>query len=73
MRLDQPLKAIPHLKAALPFDEKGRMYYQLGQAYRLSGQEELARPVLQKYREIIGAGREKPAALEDEAEKITPP
>lgn len=45
-------KAIPHLKAGLELDKTGRLYYLLARAYRDTGQPELARAMLEKYREL---------------------
>ncbi len=43
--------AVEHLKAALPLDEDGSLHYQLAQAYQRSGEPELARQMLERYRE----------------------
>ena len=48
----KPVQAIPHLKLALPTDEDGTLHYQLAQAYRASGQTELAKKALQEYQQI---------------------
>jgi predicted Zn-dependent protease len=52
LRVGQVEKAIPHLRAALPIDEDGSLYYQLAQAYRRSGQRELEKQALRKFKEI---------------------
>jgi predicted Zn-dependent protease len=72
LTIGEAAKAIPHLKSALVLDTDGSLLYQLAQAYRSTGQRELAGQMLQKYQEIqktIQAEREQ---LEKEA-KITPP
>jgi predicted Zn-dependent protease len=46
MQIGQDAAAAPHLKAALALDEDGSIHYQLGQAYRSTGQTELARQTL---------------------------
>jgi len=51
----QPLRAIPHLKAAAALDPDGRGYYTLSQAYEAAAQKELVREALRKYREISAA------------------
>jgi tetratricopeptide (TPR) repeat protein len=45
-------RAVPHLKAALPLDEDGSLHYQLALAYQRSGEQDLARQLLQEYRRI---------------------
>ncbi|MBV9295375.1 MAG: hypothetical protein JOY62_13705 [Acidobacteriaceae bacterium] len=49
-------KAIPHLEAGLPLDQNGRLYYLLARAYRKTGQSELAKDMMEKYRQIQKAG-----------------
>ena len=54
-------EAIPHLKLALPTDEDGSLHFQLAQAYRASGQSELAKKTLADYQAIqnsVAAARE---------------
>jgi predicted Zn-dependent protease len=45
----QATNAIPHLKLVLASDEDGSLHYQLAQAYRASGQIELANRMLKDY------------------------
>jgi predicted Zn-dependent protease len=45
----QATSAIPHLKLVLASDEDGSLHYQLAQAYRASGQIELANRMLKDY------------------------
>lgn len=45
-------KAIPHLEIALPSDDDGSLHYQLAQAYRNAGRNELAREMFHKFQEI---------------------
>ncbi len=64
--------AVPHLKAALPIDKDGGLHYQLARAYQSSGQQELARQILEKYQEIRKSLQAERQALEQEVQ-ITPP
>lgn len=43
------IEAIPHLKLALATDDDGSLHFQLAQAYRASGQPELAKKTLAEY------------------------
>ena len=52
VRLNQPEKAIPHLKMGIDLDKNGRLYYLLARAYGKTGQPELAKAMMEKYREI---------------------
>lgn len=45
-------EAIPHLKLALPTDEDGSLHFQLAQAYKGSGQPDLAKKTLADYQVI---------------------
>lgn len=45
-------KAIPHLKAGLSLDGNGRVHYLLAKAYQKTGQPELAKVMLDEYRQI---------------------
>jgi hypothetical protein len=56
----------------LPTDEDGTLHYQLAQAYRASGQTELAKKTLQEYEQIQ---RSAAAARESAKQEtvITPP
>jgi tetratricopeptide (TPR) repeat protein len=65
-------KAIPHLKTALPADEDGSMHYQLSVAYRRTGQPELAKEMVNKFREIDERARALEGAPGQKPE-ITPP
>jgi tetratricopeptide (TPR) repeat protein len=72
LRIEKGEQAIPHLKAALPVDEDGSLHYQLAQAYRITGQQELARETLKKFQEIrssAGLGQKTSA----QRVEITPP
>ena len=72
MRVGEPEKAIPQFKAALGLDEEGTLYYQLAQAYQKTGQRDLARQTMQKFRQISQAAEaRKPQRLEEY--QITPP
>jgi predicted Zn-dependent protease len=68
----KPVQAIPHLKLALPTDEDGTLHYQLAQAYRASGQTELAKKALQEYQQIQSSAAAARESARQETE-ITPP
>jgi predicted Zn-dependent protease len=68
----KPVQAIPHLKVALPTDEDGTLHYQLAQAYRASGQTELAKKALQEYQQIQSSAAAARESARQETE-ITPP
>jgi len=68
----KPVQAIPHLKLALPTDEDGTLHYQLAQAYRASGQTELAKKALQEYQQIQSSAAAARESAKQETE-ITPP
>ncbi len=72
LRTGQIEKAIPHLKAALPIDEGGSLYYQLAQAYRKSGQKELQSEMLEKFQQIQDSAAAEKKRFEQQT-KITPP
>jgi tetratricopeptide (TPR) repeat protein len=72
LQLGQATRAIPHLKAALGTDEDGSLHYQLARAYQSSGQQEQAKEMLEKYREIRNALAAERKATEEEVQ-ITPP
>jgi tetratricopeptide (TPR) repeat protein len=72
LRVGQVEKAIPHLKAALPLDNDGTLYYQLAQAYRKSGQKELEKEMLAKFRKIQSSSNIEKKNFEKSLE-ITPP
>jgi Flp pilus assembly protein TadD len=57
-------EAIPHLKLALSSDHDGTVHYQLAQAYRTTGQIELANKMLKDYQSL-----QRSAAAQDEASK----
>jgi predicted Zn-dependent protease len=67
MQTGQARLAVPHLEAALPTDRDGSLYYLLSRAYRQTGQPELARQAIQKYRELSAKSAAQPAP------EITPP
>jgi tetratricopeptide (TPR) repeat protein len=52
MQLGQDAAAVPHLKLALPLDQDGSLHFQLGQAYRSSGQLDLAKQTLATYQQM---------------------
>lgn len=57
-------EAIPHLTLALSSDHDGTVHYQLAQAYRTTGQIELANKMLKDYQSL-----QRSAAAQDEASK----
>lgn len=71
-RVGQVEKAIPHLKAALPIDDDGSLYYQLAQAYRRTGQRELEMEMLKTFQEIQSSTAVEKKRLEQQMQ-ITPP
>jgi len=52
LQLGQAAKAIPHLRSGLPTDEAA-ISFQLGQAYRATGQPELAAKSFQRQQELL--------------------
>lgn len=72
MQTGETEKAIPELKAALPLDEDGSVHYQLGRAYQVHGDRELAREMLKAYQEMQSKNQEGNKAVEKEV-AITPP
>ena len=46
------MEAIPHLKLVLASDQDGTLHYQLAQAYRATGQVELAKKMLAEYESL---------------------
>ena len=72
LRSGRSREAVPHLKAALPKDEKGATLYQRAQAYKQTGQTELANRALQEFNRTSSAGLERTQQMNEERE-ITPP
>lgn len=72
LQIGQTGEAIPHLKAALEIDDDGSLHYQLARAYQSTGQQELAKQVLEKYQEIQKSAQAQKQKLEQEV-RITPP
>ncbi len=72
LRVGQVEKAIPHLKAALPMDDDGSLYYQLAQAYRRTGQNEQERQMLHEFRAIQSSVKVERKKLEEQMQ-ISPP
>jgi predicted Zn-dependent protease len=71
MQLGRPEQALAPLKAALPSDKDGTLHFQLAQAHRAAGQDELARQALAEYQKLRAkAGSD--AGVSEEAQ-ITPP
>jgi tetratricopeptide (TPR) repeat protein len=72
MQLGQDAAAVPHLQAALPVDQDGSLHYQLGQAYRSTGQLDLARQTLITYQKMQREAKEQQREAQEEIQ-ITPP
>jgi tetratricopeptide (TPR) repeat protein len=72
MQLGQDADAVPHLKAALPIDEDGSLHYQLGQAYRTTGQMELAKQTLATYQQMQREMKAQQRELEEEIQITAP-
>jgi tetratricopeptide (TPR) repeat protein len=72
MQLGQDAAAVPHLKAALPIDEDGSLHYQLGQAYRTTGQMELAKQTLTTYQQMQRDVKAQQRELQDEIQITAP-
>jgi len=66
------MEAIPHLKLALPTDEDGSLHLQLAQAYRASGQSELAKKTLAEYQGIQNSAAAAREAAKRETEITAP-
>ncbi|MBI1940551.1 MAG: tetratricopeptide repeat protein [Acidobacteria bacterium] len=72
LEVGQTEQAIPHLKAALPIDREGDVYYQLARAYQSIREQELATQMFEKFRELQDAAAAEEQAIRQRAE-ITPP
>ncbi|HVN80142.1 MAG TPA: tetratricopeptide repeat protein [Terriglobia bacterium] len=72
LQVGQIDKAIPHLKAALPIDEQGSLYWQLARAYGKSGQIELQKEMLERFQQIKNSVTAEKRKFEEQKE-ITPP
>ena len=72
LRVGKVEEAIPHLKAALPIDDDGSLYYQLAQAYRRTGQADSEKEMLKRFRELQSSAAAEKKRLEG-AFQITPP
>ncbi len=72
LNLGRHSDAVPHLRQALRNDQDGSIHYQLAQAYRASGQMDLAAEALSTYREIQDRLQNEAEVLESET-RITPP
>jgi len=64
--------AIPHLKLALPTDYDGSLHFQLAQAYRATGQPELATRLLAEYQKMQKSQAAESQSTQGELQ-ITPP
>jgi tetratricopeptide (TPR) repeat protein len=72
MQLGQDAAAVPHLKAALPIDEDGSLHYQLGQAYRTTGQMDLAKQTLTTYQQMQREMKAQQRELQEEIQITAP-
>jgi tetratricopeptide (TPR) repeat protein len=66
------LEAIPHLKVALASDEDGTLHYQLAQAYRATGQIELANKMLKAYQSLQSSAAAQAEASRQDTEITAP-
>ena len=66
------LDAIPHLKVALASDEDGTLHYQLAQAYRATGQIELANKMLKEYQALQRSAAAQAEAAKQDTEITAP-
>jgi predicted Zn-dependent protease len=71
LQMGQPAKAIPHLKIGLPADEEA-ILFQLGQAYRATGQASLAESAFARQQQLLRRTVTQPAASA-RTPPITPP
>lgn len=69
----QSVKAIPHLKAALPLDSDGSLHYQLARAYAAAGQRSLASSMLEEYQRIHTAYEQQAQELKQQVRVTAPP
>jgi tetratricopeptide (TPR) repeat protein len=72
LRVGQIEKALPHARAASPIDVDGSLYYQLAQAYRMTGQTKSEKEMLEKFRESQSSATAEKKRLEEQIQ-ITPP
>jgi tetratricopeptide (TPR) repeat protein len=72
MQPGQDAAAVPHLKAALPLDQDGSLHYQLGQAYRSTGQIELAKQTLTTYQQMQRAAKQQQREAQEEIQITAP-
>jgi tetratricopeptide (TPR) repeat protein len=72
MQLGQDAAAVPHLKAALPLDQDGSLHYQLGQAYRSTGQLDLAKQTLATYQQMQREAKEQQREAQEEVQITAP-
>ena len=72
MQLGQDAAAVPHLKAALPLDQDGSLHYQLGQAYRSTGQIELAKQTLTTYQQMQRETKQEQREAQEEIQITAP-
>jgi tetratricopeptide (TPR) repeat protein len=72
LRLGKGEMAIPHLKAALPTDKDGNVYYQLASAYHQTGQKDMEREMLKKFREIQTTASRDASSAEEKLDITAP-
>jgi len=70
LQLGRAPEAVPHLEAALPFDEDGSLHFQLARALQDAGQPERAKPLLEKSQSLR---QETEGGEAEAAPVITPP
>jgi tetratricopeptide (TPR) repeat protein len=71
-RMGNQTEAVAHLEKAIELDEDGSLYYQLGRAYQVTGQNQKAARAMAKYQEILKKSEEQKEAVAREAQ-IGPP
>jgi tetratricopeptide (TPR) repeat protein len=72
MQLGQDAAAVSHLKAALPLDQDGSLHFQLGQAYRSTGELELARQTLAIYQKLQSEAKQQQREAQEEVQITAP-
>ena len=71
LAVDEPAKAVEHLRAAASLDTDGSVHYQLSQAYQRTGMRDKAREALATYQALQARARQETQAAA--ALEITPP
>ncbi len=64
LKTGRAAEAVAHLKAASEADEDGSFHFQLARAYQASGERDLARQAIEKYRELRRAAEARQKELD---------